>query len=110
MKFAFVKAPSACRVVDQRLSHGRRHPVLVYRAGDYEARAAFNDPSKRVVVRFVVGGRMWAGLALKHLVPVRQPAVSARPSAPRALGSMLKNLTAIEAANRARALEASRAK
>lgn len=88
--------------VEQHLSHGRSRLVKCFSRKSYGGIPVFTDPAKRVVVRFVRKGKMYAGMVPKKFAPVRNGSAASRPATPKALGGMLGDLTAIEAANRLR--------
>ncbi len=84
--------------------------VKVYSLKDYRPVAVPmpKDHTKCIVVRFVRGGKMYAGLAPRKHAPVRRDHAHTPAPTPTTVRGLLGNLTAIEAANRTRALHAAR--
>jgi len=58
--------------IEQRLSHGRTRLVKRFQRQSYGSVPVLTDPAKRVIVRFVRKGKMYAGLTPKRFVPVRR--------------------------------------
>jgi hypothetical protein len=94
------------RRIEQHLSHGRRHPVLRCSLKDY--RVAFLMGDRQLKVRFVPGGKMFAGSIPRPRL--HRPA-SVKPAAapPQTAHLPMRQLTAIEMANRRQVLKAARA-